>query len=291
MPKTALVLNGCGAKGAFQFMAEKYAREVKGHSWDIIAGVSVGALNGAMLAMGKYRRLEEIWNTMSDEKLFGGRPKLWQFTKLALGGKSIFSSAPLWRLIDREIEPSKISVPLRICTVSLHTGEYLYFTPEDPHFKKAVLASAAVPIVWPPVDISFRFKGMVDGAVRNISPFGDVLDFGPEELIIISCNPQKPPRIDWPPRNILDIGRRALELASHEIFVSDCVAFMRINMVVQQAEKKGLELCNEKGRPFKYYSYTMISPDEPLDDALDFSRKAIERSMEAGWEKARQVLG
>ena len=97
--------------------------------------------------------------------------------------------------------------------------------------------------------------------------------------------------MECPARNVLDIGRRAIELAAHEIFFTDCTEFMRINMVVQQAEKKGLELCNEKGRPFKYYSYTMISPDEPLDDALDFSRKAIERSMEAGWEKARQVLG
>ena len=43
--KIALVLSGGGAKGAFQFMAEKYAREVKGYHWDVIAGVSVGALN------------------------------------------------------------------------------------------------------------------------------------------------------------------------------------------------------------------------------------------------------
>lgn len=31
MAKIALVLSGGGAKGAFQFMAEKYAREVKGY--------------------------------------------------------------------------------------------------------------------------------------------------------------------------------------------------------------------------------------------------------------------
>ena len=49
MPKVALVLSGGGAKGAFQFTAEKYAREVKGYHWDVIAGVSVGALNGSML--------------------------------------------------------------------------------------------------------------------------------------------------------------------------------------------------------------------------------------------------
>lgn len=35
----------------------------------------------------------------------------------------------------------------------------------------------------------------------------------------------------------------------------------------------------------------IIGPVEPPDDALDFSRKALERSMEAGWERAKQVLG
>ena len=49
MPKVALVLSGGGAKGAFQLTAEKYAREVKGYRWDVIAGDSVGALNGSML--------------------------------------------------------------------------------------------------------------------------------------------------------------------------------------------------------------------------------------------------
>ena len=57
MSITALVLSGGGAKGAFQFAAEKYAREVKGYQWDIIAGVSVGALNGSLIAMKKYARL------------------------------------------------------------------------------------------------------------------------------------------------------------------------------------------------------------------------------------------
>ena len=66
--KTALVISGGGAKGAFQMMAEKYAREQKGYRWDIIAGVSVGALNGMMLAMQKYARLEELWRNLTRKK-------------------------------------------------------------------------------------------------------------------------------------------------------------------------------------------------------------------------------
>ena len=35
----------------------------------------------------------------------------------------------------------------------------------------------------------------------------------------------------------------------------------------------------------------MIQPDEILGDTLDFSREAIEMRMDAGWEKAKEVLG
>ena len=290
MPKTALVLNGCGAKGAFQVMAEKYAREVKGYTWDIIAGVSVGALNGVMLAMEKYRRLEAIWHDLPKQKFFSRRPGIWTFTKLLFGGKSIFGNKTLKRLIDREVEPEKIKVPLRIWSVSLHSGQSICFAPSDPYFKKAIVASASVPIVWPPVDLTPDLRCMVDGAVRNISPFGDVLDYRPDDLLIIDCHPPQPPEMECPARNVLDIGRRAIEIAAHEIFFTDCTEFMRINMVVQQASAKGITLCNEKGKPFKQYEYKVIAPDEPLGDSLDFSRRTIEHAMEAGWEKAKQVL-
>lgn len=291
MPKTALVLNGCGAKGAFQLMAEKYAREKKGYTWDIIAGVSVGALNGVLLAMGKHEWLEQIWRELTPARVFGRKPGFWPYITLLFGSKSIYSHGPLWRLIDREVDPAKIKVPIRIYSVSLASGLSRCFSPDDPHFKQAVLASTSIPIIWPPVNIGPGLMCMVDGAVRNISPFGDVLDFEPDELVIIDCSPAEPPVLSCPARNVLEIGRRSLELAAHEIFLTDCTAMLRINSMVEQAAGRGITLHNEKGKPFKYYRSVVIAPTEPLDDALDFSPRAIARSMEAGWERAKQVLG
>ena len=290
MPKTALVLNGCGARGAFQFAAEKYAREVKGLKWDIIAGVSVGALNGVMLAMEKYRRLEEIWKTITWDMLHRGGLNLWTAIRLAMGATSVFKSDPLCRLIQHEVELDKFKIPVRVGAVSLYSGEYRYFTPQDPEFKDGLLASASIPMAWPPVDISPELKGMVDGGVRNVSPLGDVLDADPEVVVIIDCSPPEPPKMAWPPKNILDIGRRALEIASHEIFITDCVEFYRINQNVKQAQAQGITLYNEKGKPFKFYEHWLIDPGEPLGDALDFSRKTIDRSIEMGWERAKEVL-
>ena len=292
MPKVALVLSGGGAKGAFQFAAEKYAREEKGYKWDVIAGVSVGALNGVMLAMEKYQRLEELWKTITRDQVMTGRLNFWAILKMIFGAKSIYGHEPLRRLIQEEVEPEKIVVDLRVGAVSLQTGEYKQFGPTDPGFKQAGLASTAIPIVWPPVDVSPEYTSMVDGGVRNISPLGDVLDTEPDEVVVINCSPsRKPPKLDAPLKNALEIGKHSLDIALNEIFITDVREFIRINRNVQEAAEKGVTLHNEKGKAYKYYEYKVIEPDEPLDDTLDFSREALVRSMEAGLRKAKEVLG
>ncbi len=95
MGKTALVLSGGGAKGAFQVAAEKYAREEHGYHWDIIAGVSVGALNGAMLAMEKFDQLDQLWKTLSNRCVYTGKWNLWAAIRLLFGAKSIYGNEPL----------------------------------------------------------------------------------------------------------------------------------------------------------------------------------------------------
>jgi len=289
--KTALVLSGGGAKGAFQFMAEKYAREVKGYRWQIISGVSVGALNGMMLAMEKYLRLEELWTNISREQIFTGKLNFWAVLKVALGAKSIYDNTPLWKLIREEYEPDKIRADLRVGAVSLSQGRLTRFVPSDPGFARAVLASTAIPVLWSPVKVSAMYPDMVDGGVRDISPMGDVLDTEPDEIVIINCDPSHPPvRID-PFRNAIDIGIHTLGLMMNEILVNDVQEFIRINRNVQEAAAGKVQLHNEKGKVYKAYQYKLIEPDEHLGDTLDFSPEIIHRRMEAGWEKAKEVLG
>jgi len=289
--KIALVLSGGGAKGAFQFMAEKYAREIKGYDWDIISGVSVGALNATMLAMGKYKRLEEIWYSISNEQVYTGKLNLWAFIKIAFGAKSIYGNEPLWKLLQQEYEPDKVKVDLRIGAVSLGSGEYITFKPSDNGFLRAVLASTAIPVVWEPVYVTDRYPDMVDGGVRNISPLGDVLDAEPDEVVIINCSPEKSPGLQSKPRNAVDIGLHAIEVALNEIFLTDVREFIRINRNVKEAAVQGLVLTNEKGKPYKYYDYKIIKPDYSMGDTMDFSTRVILMRMDAGWQKARQVLG
>ncbi len=289
--KTALVLSGGGAKGAFQVGAEKYAREKKGYSWSLIAGVSVGALNGALLGMKKYERLEQIWNTIHTKDISAGSLNLWTVVQLLFGKTAVYDETPLWNIIDAEIDPKKITVDLRIGAVSLRTGQYTIFKPSDPGFKKAILASAAKPIVWKPVTVSRAYPDMIDGGMRTMSPLGDVLDAEPDEVVIINCNPRETEAIHKPFRNILDIGRRSLDIAFNEIFKADLREFLRINYNVKEAARKSISLHNERGKLYKQYECRIIEPDKPLGRSMDFSREAIVHHWKAGWKKAKEILG
>ena len=290
--KTALVLSGGGAKGAFQCGAEKYAREVKGYHWDIIAGVSVGALNGVMLAMEKYQRLFETWNTISNDRVYTGGFNLVSTVKLLFGAKSFYGNEPLQRMIHAEYEPEKIRSDLRIGAVSLITGEYVEFRSDDPYLEQAVLASTVMPIIWTPMDVSPLHRSMVDGGVRNISPIGDVLDAEPDEVVIINCSPQTFSTLPEPPKNIVKIGERTLDMLLNELFRSDMREFLRINALVKEAKVHGVILHHPvSGKPLKDYECKVIEPEEPLGDTLDFSQAAVQKSLNAGVECARQVLG
>jgi len=290
--KTALILSGGGARGAFQCAVEKYAREVKGYHWDIIAGVSVGALNGSMLAMDKGERLFEIWNNISNDQIYTGGFNLISVLRLLFGARSFYGNAPLKNLINTELDVNLMSRDLRIGTVSLTTGEYIQFAPQHPHFKEAVLASTAIPVIWSPVWISERYPQMVDGGVRNLTPIGDVLDADPDEIIIINCSETTLQPLQELPGNILDIGLRTLDLLTNEIFQNDVNEFLRINALVKEANEHNVVLHHpSSGKALKYFDYKLVQPDVKLGDTLDFSKTSIQKAIAAGFRKAREIFG
>jgi NTE family protein len=251
----------------------------------------VGALNGAMLAMEKYERLWQIWNSISNGQVYTGGFNVWSTIKLLFGAQSFYGNEPLYRMLKKELEVDKIQADLRIGSVSLLSGAYVEFRSTSPGLARAVLASTVMPVIWPPVKISEEFQYMVDGGVRNISPIGDVLDADPDEVVIINCGAEAIDPMASPPKTVVDIGMRTLDILLNELFVSDMRAFIQINLLVQQAAEHGLTLTNSSGRPLKYYDCKVIEPVSPLGDTLDFSQGSIQSSLVAGEERAQIVLG
>lgn len=68
MEKYSLVLEGGGAKGAYQVGAIKALKEC-GYEFDSIIGTSIGALNSAFICQGDIDKLDELWQTLSFQDL------------------------------------------------------------------------------------------------------------------------------------------------------------------------------------------------------------------------------
>ena len=69
-----LALEGGGAKGAYEIGAYRALTEL-GYRFDVICGVSIGAINAALLAQGDCDRAAEFWETMSNDDLFSEKDK------------------------------------------------------------------------------------------------------------------------------------------------------------------------------------------------------------------------
>ncbi|HKJ67451.1 MAG TPA: patatin-like phospholipase family protein [bacterium] len=307
--KRALVLSGGGAKGAFQYGALKYIDDHIGsnqsdYRFDIITGVSVGALNGAMVAMDKLDDLGHIWNTITRDQVYkGSLSPLAAAFRVLLGQQSLLNNDPLYKQIEQHISLSEIQswCDFRIGVVSLTTGEYLALnarnmkTDQDLH--KAVLASTAIPVLWPPVE-SLQTDlppevppDLVDGGVRNITPLGDVIRDDPREIIIINCESDEVQRDPEASKNIVNIAKRVvMELFLNELFLTDVREFLRINSLVKQAESLGYELKKPDGTPYVAYRAHNIQPAENIGETLDFSRATLDAWIEYGYQTANDVF-
>ena len=143
-PQIGLVLTGGGAKGAYQAGALTYLTEL-GLVPQIIAGTSIGALNGAVLASHRsfpqgVRRLNELWQQLSQA------PILHSNTGTALDVLSYTAQTfvPTWRewlqdfLIEQELlkerttifDPAPIELLLReaVNLAELRRGIELWVT-------------------------------------------------------------------------------------------------------------------------------------------------------------------
>lgn len=71
----ALVLEGGGAKGAYQIGAWQLLRE-RGEQFDLVTGTSVGALNGALIVQGDFEAAYDLWYNASLDQVIAGQPEL-----------------------------------------------------------------------------------------------------------------------------------------------------------------------------------------------------------------------
>ena len=280
----ALVLSGGGSKGAYQVGVLKKWMGEQGLDYQILCGVSVGALNVAGLAQAPFGKpqeaialLEKLW--LNDVKTEAIWKHWWPFSKVSgIWKRSLLNSQPLVELVKDKLDVDAIRMSGRqvhVGAVCLDTGEIGYGDQTSQEFINWVLASASYPIFLTPIEIDGKLWS--DGGIRNITPLGQAISLGATEVDVIICsNPGLSPSWHDSAKNALpDQLYRTLDIMSDQILRSD----------LQVTELKN-ELADTNSK-FRRVKIRVVQPSSRLtEELLDFDPKKIREMMERGYGDA-----
>lgn len=198
MGKNAIVLCGGGAKGAYQIGVWKALNKI-GYKPDIVTGTSVGALNGALITMGDFKKAYAIWSNIDMESVFSFKDTdiskvdsmASLIKKLILQGENA-SYEPLKKLIDNvinedEVRNSRIDFGF-VTTQFLPLKKVEMFKEDVPKgkLKDYIMASAACYPYMKPYGIDG--KKYIDGGYFDNMPVEMALKKGATDIIIVGLN-------------------------------------------------------------------------------------------------------
>lgn len=217
---TAFVLSGGASLGAVQVGMLQAIGEV-GVRPDLIVGSSVGAVNGAWVAgrgMDELDGLAQVWRSLRRRDIFP--VNLWRGLRGFLGRQDhLVPSDGLRRVLSRNVRFAHLEdalIPLHVVTTELTTGAEVLLSAGDAI--DAVLASAAIPAVFPPVELDGRV--LVDGGVTDNAPISQAIALGADEVWVMPTG--FPCSIDKP-RGALAAGLQSLSILVQRQLVVDLV--------------------------------------------------------------------
>lgn len=276
----ALVLSGGGSKGAYQVGVLKKLLVDDGIQYDLVTGISVGAINASVLAqfpLGQevqaWEELMSLWSQVRTSKvrkgwcLVGPIAALWE--------SSVYNSDPLVKWIQGSLDQGKIigsGRKLRVCAVSWDSGESYVADELDPDIASWVAASSSFPVMLSPVSV--RGQLWTDGGVRNVTPLGEAIRAGATDIDCVLC---ADPDLEEPFRSegraaLPGLMVRALELMSNQIM---------------RADLKICGLKNDLAGPFRQVNVRVYMPAIDLgdiQDSLDFEQEGIAKMIALGYE-------
>ena len=197
---TAFVLSGGGSLGAVQVgMLQALADE--GIAPDLLVGASAGALNAAFVAGHGFRaevldQLAGIWSRLRRRDVFPFSPPR-QLLALAGVRPSLCSPDGIRRLIETHLPYDRLEdaeLPVHVVATDVLSGLDVLLSSGDP--VAAVLASAAIPAVFPTVTVDDLV--LFDGGVANNTPISHAAALGADRIVVlpagVACALAVPPR-------------------------------------------------------------------------------------------------
>lgn len=198
--RVALVLSGGASLGAIQ-VGMLRALVDEGVRPDLIVGTSVGALNGAFVASHGLTRtsvddLAELWLGLRRGRIFPLEPVTGLLGFLG-ARRNLVPAVGLRRLIARNLDHELLDdlpVALHVLACDVLSGAEVRISTGP--LVEALMASTAIPGVFPPVDHGGRL--LMDGGVVDNTPISHALELGADRIYVLPtggpCDLADPPR-------------------------------------------------------------------------------------------------
>jgi NTE family protein len=183
----AFVFSGGSCLGALQVGMLRAALEA-GIEPDLLVGTSVGAVNAAFVGGGfTAARLDELaalWRSIKTSAVFSGLG-WWSVARAVLGSGTLASPAGLGAIVERHLPAShaELAIPTALVATDLCSGRAVVL--KDGDLRRNVLASAAIPGVFPPV--AHGEQTLVDGGVVAHVPLLPAMGLGARTLLVFDA--------------------------------------------------------------------------------------------------------
>lgn len=200
---TAFVFSSGGARGALQVGALRALFE-HGETPDVVIGTSIGSWNGAMVARNPtpsvIEELTKVWRGLTTSKvLLGWEPRFTQVTpaftgafvvaairRVTMGFPSLYGDTGLRQVFEEHLKQVRFEdmrVPFRVIASNLTTGGISIFGSGP--VELALLASAAIPGIFPPVRINNQI--FVDGGALESASIDTAIALGARRIFVLDA--------------------------------------------------------------------------------------------------------
>ncbi len=221
---TAFVLSGGASLGAIQVGMLRGLAE-QGITPDLIVGTSVGAVNGGWIASRPDARgidaLADLWLSLSRKDIFPSHPISGLLGFLGRSSHLVPNSG-LRRLLTDQLEFARLEdapIPFHVVATDVISGTDVLLSSGDA--VDAIAASAAIPGIFPPVNINGR--DLMDGGVVNNTPLSHAVALGADRVWVLptgySCD------LPASPQSALTMVLHALTLTVNHRLAVDVTRF------------------------------------------------------------------
>ncbi len=265
-----LTLSGGGFKGAFQVPIIKEL--LKQEQFDLILGVSVGAINGCLAAQDDLDVLDRFWDQINDRCGYNGVSGFLSLS--AHRGKGFFSLRPLEEKVKKFISLDKIKTPFGCGATIREEKRYLNLYSNDMKSDKelhdAIIGSSAIAGLMEPK------VAKINGERVTLSDGGHihVLPLPTESALEITAI------ANFPLTNKKVCTRKV-----DGLFESISWAF---EMSLEASHHLDLEIL--KGFSNKGASIKIFAPEKDLGSLIGASKEDIEERMQHGLEMFKKPI-